>query len=81
MSAFLGGAGSGYCDVCERRYAWGCGHSNSQERDARRHNLTKKHLDRKCMCYGHDHCDPKTCKLAGKRRTGYVPFHQHTEIK
>ena len=26
-----------YCDVCNRRDSWGCGHTLSQRRDARRH--------------------------------------------
>lgn len=78
MSTKPGGAGAHHCDCCGRSATWGCGHSFSQERDARRHNLTKKHAERRCMCYGHDHCDRKTCELAGKRTVGYMPFHQHT---
>jgi hypothetical protein len=78
MSGKTGGAGAGYCDVCERRYSWGCGHSGSQESAARKHNQTRAHAERRCMCYGHDHCDPKMCKLAGKQTPGYLPFHQHT---
>jgi hypothetical protein len=79
MSAKPHGEGATYCDACGRRYTWGCGHSGSQERDARRHFATKKHAERRCKCFGHDHCDPKTCKLAGTRTPGYMPFHQHTE--
>jgi hypothetical protein len=73
------GSGAHHCDACGRRYTWGCGHSRSAERDARRHNATKKHARRECMCFGHDHCDPKTCSNAGKHIVGYAPFYQHTE--
>lgn len=79
MSDKPGGAGKGRCDVCFRVYTWGCGHSGSQERDARRHNQTKKHADRECECYGHDHCDKATCDLAGIHISGYMPFYQHTK--
>jgi len=78
MSDKVGGAGKGYCDVCFRRYTWGCGHSASQERDFRRHCLTAKHKERRCMCFGHDHCNPDTCNLAQQRTPGYIPFTQHT---
>jgi hypothetical protein len=73
--------GKRYCEVCQRDATWGCGHTGSQERDARRHEATKKHAAKECACYGHDHCDPKTCKLAGIRIPGYLPYYQHTEAK
>jgi len=79
MSDKPNGSGKGHCDVCGREYTWGCGHSGSQEYAARKHNGTRAHANRKCKCFGHDHCDPKTCKLAGVRIPGYVPFYQHTE--
>ncbi|MHB8387672.1 MAG: hypothetical protein ACYDDA_13730 [Acidiferrobacteraceae bacterium] len=78
MSTKPNGLGAKLCDVCGRLYTWGCGHSGSQESDSRRHYATAKHKARECMCYGHDHCDPKTCPLAGKRTPCYVPFYQHT---
>jgi hypothetical protein len=78
MSNKPNGAGAHTCDVCFRAYTWGCGHSGSQEHDARRHRGTKAHAEKRCRCYGHDHCDPKTCPLAGIRIVGYVPFYQHT---
>jgi len=81
MSTKPGGVGKGLCDVCQRSYTWGCGHSRSQESRARRHYATAKHANRECRCYGHDHCDPNKCGLAGKRVPGYVPFHQHTKPK
>lgn len=80
MSTKVGGAGIGRCDACQRPYSWGCGHSGSQEWDARRHNMTKLHADRRCKCFGHDHCNPSTCKLAGVRVLGYFPFYQHTVL-
>jgi hypothetical protein len=79
MSDKANGLGAGVCDVCGRRYSWGCGHSGSQERDARRHYATAKHAARECRCYGHDHCSPAACDLAGLRIPGYLPFYQHTE--
>ena len=79
MSAKPGGQGANHCDVCGRIYTWGCGHSGAQESRARRHLATRKHKNRECECYGHNHCNPAVCKLAGKRIPGYVPFHQHTE--
>jgi hypothetical protein len=79
MSTKPNGAGAGHCDVCFRAYTWGCGHSGSQEHEYRRHRATKAHAERRCKCYGHDHCDPKACKLAGIRISGYLPFYQHTE--
>jgi len=81
VSAKPYGLGAGYCDACGRARSWGCGHSGSQESRARRHRATRKHQARECACYGHDHCDPLTCKLAQKRIPGYVPFHQHTEAR
>lgn len=78
MSTKLGGCGLHRCDACGRGYMWGCGHSDAQERNARRHNRTHKHAERRCRCFGHDHCDPKTCKLAGIQIPGYAPFYQHT---
>jgi hypothetical protein len=79
MSDKENGFGAGHCDVCGRAYSWGCGHSGSQEWSYRKHRATSKHKERRCRCYGHDHCDPKTCKLAGIQISGYFPFHQHTE--
>ena len=79
MSSKQNGLGPGVCDVCGRAYTWGCGHSGSQESEFRRHYATKLHADRKCKCFGHDHCDPTTCKLAGSHTPGYMPFYQHTE--
>jgi len=79
VSTKVHGLGAGHCDVCGRSYTWGCGHSGSQERDFRRHYATGKHKRRECECYGHDHCDPAVCNLAGTQIVGYVPFHQHTE--
>jgi hypothetical protein len=73
------GLGPTLCDVCERRYTWGCGHTGSQEADARRHYATRAHQERRCWHFGHDYCDPKTCKLAGTHVPGYAPFHMHTE--
>lgn len=81
MSGKQNGSGPKHCDVCSRVYTWGCGHSGSQEFAARKHNATRKHAERRCRCFGHDHCDPKTCKLAGIQISGYVPFYQHTEPK
>jgi hypothetical protein len=78
MSDKLGGSGKEYCDVCGRKYTWGCGHSSSQEAKSRAHDLTEKHIRKECKCYGHDYCDPKKCKLAGVMVLGYVPFKQHT---
>lgn len=75
------GSGPKHCDACGRLYSWGCGHSKKQERDARCHRATKAHAERRCKCFGHDHCDPKKCKLAGIRIPGYLPFYQHTEEK
>lgn len=77
MSDKPSGAGKNQCDVCFRSYTWGCGHSGSQEGKARRHRETLAHTQRRCMCFGHDVCDPKTCKLHGKTTPGYLPFYQH----
>lgn len=79
MSSKPNGAGLEHCDVCVRKYTWWCGHSGSQESKARRHYGTRAHAERRCKCFGHDRCDPKTCKLAGVRVPCYVPFYQHTE--
>lgn len=51
MSAGKGGAGVGLCDVCGRRYSWGCGHTPSDEAKARRHNLSTDHLLGDCDCF------------------------------
>ena len=75
------GFGVGRCDVCGRVNTWGCGHSGSQESAARKHRTSRTHKERRCECYGHDHCDPRKCKLAGIHISGYAPFHQHTEPK
>lgn len=71
----------GHCGVCGREYQWGCGHTRSQERDVERHQKTRKHQERRCRCFGHDYCDPKTCELAGIQIPGYMPFYQHTTKK
>ena len=68
----------GHCGVCGREYQWGCGHTRSQERDVERHQKTRKHQERRCKCFGHNYCDPKTCELAGIQIPGYIPFYQHT---
>lgn len=79
MSDKPNGFGKGACDVCARDYTWGCGHSGSQESRFRRHRGTRKHAERRCMCYGHDNCSPSSCALAGRQIPGYVPFYQHSE--
>lgn len=78
MSTKANGSGAGVCDVCQRSYLWGCGHTGSQEYAARKHYATQKHKNRKCKCYGHNHCAPEKCKLAGIKIAGYLPFYQHT---
>ena len=68
-----------YCDVCGRRDSWGCGHSASQRRNARRHNATAKHKSGRCEHYNHAECD-NTCKLAGYNGySGYAPLVKHSE--
>ena len=79
MSDKPGGAGAGHGDVWGRSYTWGCGHSGSQESAHRKHFATRTHAERKCACFGHDYCDPKKCKLAGRHISGYIPSYQHTE--
>ena len=79
MSDKPNGFGKGHCDVCGRSWTWGCGHSGSQEYAARKHRGTKKHERRECKCFGHDHCDPQKCKLAGIKIRGYFPYYQHTD--
>ncbi len=69
------------CDACGRRRSWGCGHSKSQERDARRHAQTKAHRTGACWHFDHDACDPKTCKLAGKHTPGYAAFVKHADAR
>lgn len=39
------------CDVCGRRRSWGCGHSASQRRAARRHDATRIHQEERCWHY------------------------------
>ena len=79
MTDKLNGSGKHNCDVCGRAYTWGCGHSGSQEYASRKHRATRRHKERRCACFGHDHCDPKSCKLAQTQTPGYAPFYQHTE--
>ena len=78
MSDKPNGFGAEHCDVCGGTRSWGCGHSGAQEAEARRHRRTKTHERRECMCFGHDHCDPRVCKMAGQTTSGYMPNDQHT---
>ncbi len=68
-----------YCDACNRRLSWGCGHTEEQRRAARKHALTKAHRTGACWHYDHDECDPATCKLAGSHVPGYAPFVKHAD--
>lgn len=68
-----------FCDVCYKKWSWGCGHTGTQERDARRHAVTKKHLEGRCWHYNHRKC-PKTCRLHGTSTPGYIAFHDHGDV-
>lgn len=73
------GAGKRHCDVCGHSYTWGCGHSRSQERDARRHRSTQRHTRGECDCFDHSKCGDE-CPMAGPPRPGYAPFVSHGEV-
>ena len=70
-----------YCDVCGRRDSWGCGHTGSQRRDARRHNATRAHIEGRCWHYDHRACGAE-CQPARDRqpRSGWVPLVSHQRI-
>jgi|ERR1035437_769638 hypothetical protein len=69
-----------YCDACGRRDSWGCGHSGSQRRDARRHKLTRVHLTGRCWHYNHDDCTVATCRTPGLRTPGYASWTRHLDV-
>lgn len=51
MSAEPGGYGPNNCDVCARRYSFGCGHDDHDEAEARAHRQTTDHLLGDCECF------------------------------
>jgi hypothetical protein len=69
-----------YCEACNRRLSWGCGHSHEQEIEALEHRQSEEHQSGACWHYDHTDCDSSTCTRAGMTVPGYAPFVKHTAV-
>lgn len=40
-----------YCECCNHRLSWGCGHTPEQEAEAVKHRRTVEHFNGECDCF------------------------------